>query len=47
MAVSRMRNKNMQYNPYSMAELYRNSSVIVDLASWLWGKYNVPQNVFV
>ena len=32
MAISRMRNKNMQYNHYLMAEFYMNSSVIVDLA---------------
>ena len=34
MAVSRMRNENMQYNLFNgrLAYFYRNSSVIVDLA---------------
>ena len=39
MAVSCMRSKNTQYIP-----CYRNNSVVVQL---LWGRYHVPQNVFV
>ena len=32
--------------PNASGHNYRNSSFIVDV-DWLWGRYHVPQNVFL
>jgi len=37
--------KNMQYNPHLMAKI--SIGTVWSLWTWLWGRYHVPQNVFL
>jgi len=48
MAVSRMRDeKNVQYNPYLRPNCRNFRILEVIGVDGIWGKYNVPQNVFL